>query len=290
MGFLNLCDNSRVMGHDYNILEHLAKSIYFERWKECFMAMFSFYGDAGGHPDGLDVLSVAGFVANVEQWTAFKDGWSAILDRSDFQVSALHMRDFCHSTGEFTSWKNDEQRRRNFLSALIGTIKAHARHSFAHSLYLPDYREVDKQYALNEFIAPLAYCGCNCIGKVRAWAHRWGIPQDDISYFFEDGDKDKHKLAAEADRVYGLNVNFLKKAQSVAFQAADLLAYEHFRANQKVVPNPGVFALSDLRNPLQRLYDIPHGDDGEDWGVTERSHLERFCAEQKVPERPSGSS
>jgi hypothetical protein len=139
----------------YSRNEHLANAIYLNRWKECFVAMFTVYFDASGHPDRLDVLSVAGFIADAAQWKEFERNWQEILNRSDFQVSSLHMRDFCHSTGEFASWKGDEQRRRNFLTALIGTIKARVRHSFAHSMYIPDYREVDKQYKLSETIAPL---------------------------------------------------------------------------------------------------------------------------------------
>ncbi len=89
----------------------------------------------------------------------------------------------------------------------------------------------------------------------------------------------------EAQRAFGINVQFLKKSQSTAFQAADLLAYEHFRANQKVVPNPGIFALDELRNPLQRLNEIPNGENGADWGITEKVHLLEFCYEQKIPPR-----
>jgi hypothetical protein len=268
----------------YSRIEHLANAIYLNRWKECFVAMFTVYFDASGHPDGLDVLSVAGFIADAVQWKEFERNWNEILKRSDFQVSGLHMREFCHSTGEFALWKGDEQRRRNFLTALIGTIKARVRHSFAHSMYMPDYREVDKQYKLSETIAPLAYCGCNCIAKVGAWALKWGIPQSDLVFAFEDGDKDRNNLAAEAHRVYGVNVQFMKKTQSVAFQAADLLAYEHFRANQKVVPNPGAFALNELRNPLQRLIEIPNGENSADWSITDKTNLEQFCVEQKIPE------
>ena len=68
--------------------------------------------------------------------------------------------------------------------------------------------------------------------------------------------------------------DLLNKAQSVAFQAADLLAYEHLKANIKIVPNSGVYALEDLRQPLQKLNAIPHGQDGEDWGIHEKPQME----------------
>jgi len=248
------------------------------------VAMFSTYFDSSGHPDDTDVLTVAGFVADINQWIEFERNWKAILERADFQVSGLHMKEFCHSTGEFSAWKGDERRRRNFLSALIGIIKCRMRHSFAQSIYLPAYHEVDKVYELCERAAPFVYCGTGCIAKVQRWAQRWRISQNDLAYFFEDGDKDKHKLKAETEK-YGINIHFMKKCQSVAFQAADLLAYENFRANQKLVPRPGVFSLYELRHPLQELMNVPNGDEGSDWGITDRTNLEQFCADQNIPRR-----
>jgi Protein of unknown function (DUF3800) len=249
--------------------------------------MFGAYFDASGHPDDTDVFTVAGFAADTAQWNEFERNWNEILNRRDFQVSGLHMKDFCHSTGEFAGWKGDERRRRNFLSALIGTIKVRARHAFAQSLYLPDYYKIDKIYQLSERAVPLVYCGAGCVAKVGLWAQRWGIQIDDVAFFFEDGDKDRHKLAAEVHRLYGIDINFLKKERSVAFQAADLLAYEHFRVNLKVIPQPaGKYAREDLRHPFQELLKVPSGgEDGDDLGVTEGKCLEQFCAEQKVPPR-----
>lgn len=249
--------------------------------------MFDAYFDASGHPDGTDVFAVAGFVADRVQWAEFERNWNEVLNRPDFQVSGLHMKDFCHSTGEFAAWKNDERRRRSFLSALIGTINLRARHGFAHSIYLPHYWEVDQIYKLRERAVPLVYCGAGCVAQVGLWAQKWAIPINEVAFFFEDGDKDKHKLAQEVSRLYRVNIAFLKKQQSVAFQAADLLAYEHFRANQKVVPQPvGTFSLEELRYPFQRLLRVPSGgEDGEDLVVSERKCLEQFCAEQKVPLR-----
>jgi hypothetical protein len=104
----------------------------------------------------------------------------------------------------------------------------------------------------------LVYYGGAVVGKVLAWAKRNSIPIADVA----------------------INVNFLKKWQSVAFQAADLLAYESFRANQKIVPTPGIYELGDLRNPLQGLIEIPNY-----WGVTGKPKLEAFCIEQNIPLR-----
>ncbi|HXX17022.1 MAG TPA: hypothetical protein VEJ47_19125 [Candidatus Eremiobacteraceae bacterium] len=92
--------------------------------------MFSAYFDASGHPNNTSVLAVAGFIADADQWIEFDRNWKEVLNRPDFGISSLHMKDFCHSTGEFAAWRNDEQRRRAFLSALIEIIKIRVRHSF----------------------------------------------------------------------------------------------------------------------------------------------------------------
>ena len=77
-----------------------------------------------------------------------------------------------------------------------------------------------------------------------------------------------------------------KSHNCVAFQAADLLAYENFRANQKVLPHPGVFSLEDLRHPLQELLRVPNGGElATDWGTTDKPHLEQFCTERNIPLR-----
>ena len=81
---------------------------------------------------GVVLVVVAGFIATAEQWTAFEHDWRHIL--SMFGVSSLHMRHFAHSLGEYSSWKGDENRRKDFLSRLIGITKIRAQHSFAIAL------------------------------------------------------------------------------------------------------------------------------------------------------------
>lgn len=241
------------------------------------MAMFTVYFDVSGHPDGTDVLSVAGFIANAGQWKRFEKKWKKVL--ADFGVSSLHMKDFAHSNGEFKSWKGNENRRRAFLSALICVIKERVRHSFAASVYLPDYRAIDAVSHIREVRSPFAMAGCTAIQHVRNWAIEKGFSMDNILLVFEDGDADKANFFQAAVHDFGVNPVFMKKEQSSAFQAADLLAYEHLKANLKVVPNSGVYALEDLRQPLQLLNRIPNGIAGKDWSIQEKAELEATLRE-----------
>jgi len=241
------------------------------------MAMFTCYFDVGGHPDNTDVLSVAGFIANVGQWIRFEKEWKKVL--AEFGVSSLHMRTFAHSRGEFSSWKGDENKRRAFLAALIRVIKRRVRHSFASSVYLVHYQEIDAIHHIRKVRSPLAMAGCTCIQHVRNWALTKKFDLNQILFIFEDGDVEKANLSQAVVHDFGIHLTFMNKEQCAAFQAADLLAYEHLKANRMIVPEPGVYALGDLRQPLQALNLIPHGMTGEDWAVQEKPELERTLKE-----------
>jgi hypothetical protein len=182
--------------------------------------MFTIYLDASGHPDDTNVLAVAGFIAHAGQWVLFEQRWKKVLTK--FGVSSLHMKDFAHSTGEFKTWKNDESKRRTFLSALIRIIKRTARHSFASSLYLPDYRAIDTAHSIRATRSPLSFTGCTVLQNVRNWAIEAGLDLNNILFVFEDGDADKSNLFQAAVHDVGITPIFMKKSQSAAFQAADL--------------------------------------------------------------------
>jgi hypothetical protein len=237
---------------------------------------FAVYFDVSGHPDDADVLSVAGFLAHVSQWVLFEKRWKKILVK--FGVSSLHMKDFAHSTGEFKSWKNNEAKRRAFLSALIRLIQKTARHSFATSLSLTDYHAIDGVHTIRP-VRSFALAGCTVLQHVRSWANERGIDVNTIRFVFEDGDADKTNFSQAAVNDLEITPIFMTKSQSPAFQAADLLTYEHRKANLKVLPDPGIYGMEDLRQPFQMLDTIPNGDGGSDWSTVARSDLEQTLRE-----------
>ena len=255
----------------YSRIEHVAKAFFFDRWSESLMGVFTGYFDVSGHPDGTDVLSVGGVVANAGQLARFEKEWKKVL--ADYGVSSLHMKHFAHSTGEYAAWKGDEGRRIAILSKLIAIIKARVRHSFVCSIYMPDYRAIDKVNGIRAVHSPFALAGCTCIRRMQNWATAKGFDPNKLVFAFEDGDADQSNFAQAARRDHGVNPVFMSKAQAVAFQAADLLAYEHLKANGKVVPASGVYAMEDLRHPLQALYAIPNGEGSEDWCLYEKPEI-----------------
>jgi Protein of unknown function (DUF3800) len=207
---------------------------------------FSAYFDESGTKADTQAVVVAGFIAPTEQWLAFERDWKSIL--SMFGVNSLHMRHFAHSTGEYVSWKGNESRRRDFLSRLIGTIKIRAHHSFACAVLMDAYRLADSKYKLHEVITPYTLAARTCVGKAYDWAKHFNINEDHIAFFFEDGSEDKSDLMRRMERDGKRAPVFLTKNQSVVFQAADLLAYEHLLANTRFRAGK-ITEYDDLRHP-----------------------------------------
>jgi hypothetical protein len=245
---------------------------------------YTVYFDVSGSPDQGVAVVVGGFIALDTQWAEFDRNWTDTL--KIFGVSMLHMKDFAHSVGEFKTWKGDTAKRTRFLQCLISHLKLRARHSFVSTVMMDHYHEIDSKHILREAFTPLALAGCTCIAKVKKWASRWGIDENEIALVFEDGDKDKGDLIKRVNQYHHRNPEFKTKEQCVAFQAADLLAYEHLKANRKIFEcGTGVLGIEALRRSLQALRAIPHGDEGADWGIHDLESLERCVDLGLLPDR-----
>jgi hypothetical protein len=245
------------------------------------MTVFTAYFDGSGSPDDTVAVVVAGFVAPAEQWTEFERNWNACL--RDFNVSSLHMRHFAHSRGEFTAWKGNEEKRRHFLERLISIIKVRVWHSFASAVIMEDYRKVDAKYCLSEFSKPYTLAGGTCVAKVQRWKKRWANVDDEIAFVFEDGDLGKGDLMRAVKENVGVTPRFLNKEESVAFQAADLLAYEHLLVNVKLRKSErGKLFEDELRHPLMELSTIPGGRGDDDWGVHMEDDMTDSCIKDGV--------
>jgi hypothetical protein len=247
------------------------------------MTRFTVYFDASGHPDGTKVLSVAGFIATVEHWIRIERKWKKVL--GDYGVASLHMKDFAHSTGEFVGWKENKTKRRLFLSALIDILRPLVHASFACSVDLVEYRRVDELMRVRKLISPLALTGIKCIGTARERAEEMGIKNEDIRFVFEDGDQDRGNLASCIEHDFGFAPTFEKKSSSVAFQAADLLAYEHLQITGRCFDEPTrYFGTEELRGSLKALRSIPHFIKQRDtWILLEAPNIEAGFRKALIP-------
>jgi hypothetical protein len=240
--------------------------------------MFTVYFDGSGAPDDTNALTVAGFIAPTNQWLRFDRKWNKCL--SDYGVSALHMKDYCHSQREFASWKGDEKKRRRFIGRLIRIIKSCVSHSFGCAVGMEDYRKVDAQFQLSERVKPYGLTGITCIYLVGQWAQMNSVPFKDILFVFEKGDKDANNLRALAEQELKLDLLFWPKEKSIAFQAADLLAYEHLQIAKKLVtlPDEEKIEYSELRGSFKSLSNVAGGGrDAKWWRVHDEQGLIGHC-------------
>lgn len=258
------------------------------------MALITAYFDASGTPKDTDVVSVAGLVSTPAKWLAFSKKWQECLDA--FGVPALHMKDFAHSTGEFSSWKHDEPMRKRFLSGLILAIENHIEYTVASAVLMKHYKSVDQRYRLSEFMRPYTFAASTCVGAVTTWARASAYDPDEISYLFEKGDADQGDVTRCWDSRFPdsrLRPIFLKKRDKHPdpqvcvpirpFEAADLVAYENLKGNLQIENSPGDVFFDQLRKPLQRLLDLPGAK--KDWRYSGVKEIEDVCIKYNVSER-----
>jgi hypothetical protein len=255
-------------------------AVFLGAWEHSLMAMFNAYFDASGAPDDCEAVVVAGFIAKAEQWIRFDKEWEKAL--ADYHVTQLHMKHYAHSVGEYKSWKGDEYKRRRFLERLISLIRTRMAHSFACAVVMDGFREMDQRFCLSEQVKPYALAGLACVHKVREWAERSKIDHKTIAYVFEDGDKDQESLTTALRRNFRFIPIYQTKDECRLFEACDLLAYEHLHANRRIIKSGvGTLYFEEMRQPLQELDKVPHGNNGEDWGVYGADAIERHCVLNK---------
>ena len=276
-------------------LQHLAMALWMRGWSKGMMAIVTAYFDASGAPDTA-VLSVGGLISTAEKWIVFSECWQEILDA--FEVSALHMKDFAHSRGEFASWRLDEPKRRRFLSGLIRVIQDHVEHTVASAVMMKSYNDVDQRYCLSEFMRPYTLVASTCVGAVGPWARSASYDPNAIAYIFEKGDTDQSDLQRcwekESPDMQISPVFFKKRdkhpnpavcAAIRPFEAADLIAYENHRANIKLEGKEAeTVYLDELRKPLQML--LMNLPGAKEWLYSRTEEIEKVCLSYEVKERP----
>jgi len=248
--------------------------------------IFTAYNDESGHPN-QEAVVVAGFVASDAQWVEFERNWRDTLYL--FGVNRFHAKEYFHSVGEFAKWANHRsnpetaETRQRFLRQLIAHIKLRCRLCYSHAVRMDSYRKVDRVYFLRA-MRPYELCGRTAVKSVDAWADRNLIPKNQVTYVFEDGAKHKGFLEKRILRDKKLELIFKTAEEAVPLQAADLLAYETLLGLRAIFER-GVTDFEDLRYPLRKLDEIPHGI--KDWGLYEEHNLEDICKNIGIPRRDS---
>jgi hypothetical protein len=241
---------------------------------------YTSYFDASGHPDQTTVLTVAGFVSNIEKWSRFDVEWNSILKSEG--ITRFRMTDFVSSQGEFAAgWTGQTTRRRGFVERLAECLKRNVNKSFRTTLILPDYQTANKNLQIKERLGrPYTLCCMTCVFCLRKWAKKKGA-EEKLLYYFEDGDKGKGDFERMHKDAYKVAPKFLDKSEAVGFQAADFAGWK-IRSNvQTALKSDHTLEKGiQLLRSVEMLRSIP-----KDAGVINLETLAKYCNVYKVPRR-----
>ncbi len=213
----------------YDELQHWAKSwLCAEPGRGYFLVLneYTGYFDESGIDTTSAVFTVAGYLATVEEWQEFTPEWDHVL--ADFRITKFRMVEFAQSTGEFRTWKDEEDKRQQFVSRLIDIIDRRITYVFSMSLMREDYDTVNKEYQLEERLAsPYALCGLGVIHLAYQW--RESHPDAQMKFIFHDKPLGKGKFQTFIEEhgatVDAADIAFMKDHRAI--EAADFAAYEH---------------------------------------------------------------
>jgi hypothetical protein len=233
--------------------------------------MFTTYFDVSGTRLDSDIISVAGFVSDGEQWLKFEGEWREVLE--EFGVPYLHMREFAHFKGPFESWRGQEKKRREFLQRLSGILARRVRKNFCRSIRVRDFEALAPTFSLEQiFGSPLGLCGVTCVGAVRIWQEQFTDGELN-ALIFEDGDEDKSTLTRSLETYHNVNPVYRRKEEHVQFQAADWVAYENRNLSSDWIQRRDSWGQKNYRRSATLLYDrVPN-----DWGDIGASEIHEIC-------------
>lgn len=243
------------------------------------MVTFSAYFDARGNKR-TSILTVAGFVSRARKWKRFDAEWAGILARES--VSSMHMTDFVSSRAEYTAWKGETDRRKQFISDLVDCVRRNTNRGFAKSVILSDFNEVDRRFRLREAVGePFTLCMRGCLGALAKWAKRKKTNTANLSVAIEKGDEDQAKLIRMASSD-GFNVVALHKPAVMAFQAADIAAWKSRTVIHNALYGP-LRTVADAENIMRSL--DPIRPIVQDNGGYDKEALLKMCSAAKIPLR-----
>lgn len=269
----------------YLPIKHLAHALWFkhdENDSTLMTILSAFYDASASHIDDRGIITVAGFVSTAPKWIRFEREWNKVLER--FDVPYLHMKEFVHSTGAFSGWKHKEDKRREFIIALLKVAKKGVHKGFGHSIFVNDFEEVNKDFLLKETWGnPYALAGMASVTRTSEWKKKH-FPHKSIGYFFESGDHGSHHLG-KCLSSHGLFHAFAPKKwinngrfeYNVGFQLSDFAAWENRAAILRMTDDP----LRSLRQSFEALYkQIPAY-----FGVLPKEKIEKMCRAKNLHRR-----
>ncbi|MDQ3169886.1 MAG: hypothetical protein M3Q55_07100 [Acidobacteriota bacterium] len=219
-------------------IEHLAKALYFDAWRERgFLVASTVYADASGNDHSEPITLVAGWWNSVDNWVEFGREWNAFLRRHD--ISCLHQTK-SKKRPQDDWWKADIKTRNTVLGDASGIIQRSGGISFAFFTPTDDWNEYLATTVPEQIGGPthrpecFEWNGFRFVAQVERWCLYGHIPMPE--FIFESSNKrEQAALEGVLERYELPQPVFRSKLEEdpartvVALQAADFLAYEIYK-------------------------------------------------------------
>lgn len=204
------------------------------------MTIVCYLDDSGS---GLDrpIVTLAGYIARLDEWMAFEPKGRAYLDGNG--VGVLHAVDLNQGRGDFKDWSVD--RKLGFVRGLYDLFSPHALLGISGSAVHAQHKAKKALTGLS--INQSAYGFCFNWILNRLLTDREIPPDDQLQFVVEEGSKNNSGLAESyynikkqhnIDRLTG--ISFVSKESCVAIQMADMIAYYSRRHGERVEQNNGL--------------------------------------------------
>jgi len=237
----------------YGYIQNLSLIIFPYNAQERVMAHFAAYFDESG-THGSPILTLAGYIATVEQWAHFAREWDEILKQES--LTHFHMSKFEARQGEFRGWDND--RRLGVQKRLIGIIKRRVNIGIFCAVNLAAYDEMVTEWRRKPFGSPYNFCVKMCLSIISFWAQEYER-EEPIAYVIEHGAGYNHEIDKSFSAVFAReemrkffrlgSLTFADKKQALPLQAADLLAYEVWKDSSNEFLNE-----NDQKRPQRKSF------------------------------------
>src|SRR6476620_924863 len=102
------------------------------------MVMTAYFDESGTHGEESPVVTIAGFIASVDQWSSYGSDLSQLL--TEYEVRVFHARKFRTGKGDFKGWPTP--RRAQFNSRFLKLADDHLACGLATVLRFDDYANI----------------------------------------------------------------------------------------------------------------------------------------------------
>jgi hypothetical protein len=122
------------------------------------VAILKAYFDDSGDDVSQPVLTIGGYLSDIESWGKFDQAWKETLD--SFHVPYLHMKEFGEPDGVYKELKQDADRLEAFLKSLVDVICKHTRFCTHATVLIDDLKRFNRDHGLALNAYGLAVYGC----------------------------------------------------------------------------------------------------------------------------------